>query len=126
MSGQNYKNRGITVEFSNPGDGDEKPKRSERRGKEKSTEKPTRESKRATREKDKEVMKQLKEIKTAKKAAKKEKATKTKPSREERGYTKPRGRKDDWMQFFMQDNDLKGDVPNFDEGGWAKKSKKKK
>ena len=126
LSGQNYKNRGITVEFSNPGDEDEKPKRSERRGKEKSTEKPTRESKRATRDKDKEIMKQLKEIKTAKKAAKKEKATKTKPSREERGYTKPRGRKDDWMQFFMQDNDLKGDVPNFDEGGWAKKSKKKK
>ena len=65
-------------------------------------------------------MKQLQEIKSAKKAAK------NKPSREERGYTKPRGRKDDWMQFFMQDNNLKGDAPDFNEEGWAKKSKKKR
>ena len=61
----------------------------------------------------------LAEIKAAKKAAK------NKPSREERGYTKPRGRKDDWMQFFMQDNNLKGEAPNFNEEGWAKKNKKK-
>ncbi|MDY5814464.1 MAG: DEAD/DEAH box helicase [Bacteroides sp.] len=49
-------------------------------------------------------------------------STKAKPSREERGYTQLRGpkRKDDWMQFF------RGEEPNFDEDGWAKKSKKKK
>ena len=135
LNGQSYKNRGITVEFSNPGEGEEKPKKfegkgssdrkSDKRSKERSSEKPVRDSKRASREKDKEVLKQLKEIKAAKKNAKKEKQAKSKPSREERGYTKPRGRKDDWMQFFMQDSDLKGDIPNFDEGGWAKKSKKK-
>ena len=49
-----------------------------------------------------------------------------KPSREKRGYTKPRGRKDDWKQFFQHDNDLKGPEPDFSEEGWAKLSKKKK
>ena len=49
-----------------------------------------------------------------------------KPSREERGYTKPRGRKDDWKQFFQHDNGLKGPEPDFSEEGWAKPSKKKK
>ena len=51
---------------------------------------------------------------------------KKKPSREERGYTKPRGKKDDWKQFFQHNNDLKGPEPDFDEEGWAKPSKKKK
>ena len=51
--------------------------------------------------------------------------TKTKPSREERGYTKPRGKKDDWKQFFQHDNDLRGPEPDFNEEGWAKPSKKK-
>ena len=51
--------------------------------------------------------------------------TKTKPSREERGYTKPRGKKDDWKQFFQHDNDLRGPEPDSDEEGWAKPSKKK-
>ena len=50
---------------------------------------------------------------------------KTKPSREERGYTKPRGKKDDWKQFFQHDNDLRGPEPDFDEEGWVKPSKKK-
>ena len=52
--------------------------------------------------------------------------TRTKPSREERGYTKPRGRKDDWKQFFRHDNELKGPEPDFSEEGWAKPLKKKK
>lgn len=51
---------------------------------------------------------------------------KSKPSREERGYTKARGRKDDWKQFFQHDNDFKGPEPDFNEEGWAKRSKKKK
>ena len=51
---------------------------------------------------------------------------KNKPSREERGYTKPRGKKDDWKQFFQHDTDLKGVEPDFNEEGWAKRSKSKK
>lgn len=51
---------------------------------------------------------------------------KAKPSREERGYTKPRGRKDDWKQFFQHNDDFKGPEPDFSEEGWAKRSKKKK
>ena len=55
---------------------------------------------------------------------------KTKPSREERGYTAARGpkRKDDWKQFFQHENDrpLKGEIPDFEEEGWAKRSKRKK
>ncbi len=51
---------------------------------------------------------------------------KSKPSREERGYTKARGRKDDWKQFFQHDNDFKGPEPDFNKEGWAKRSKKKK
>lgn len=56
-----------------------------------------------------------------------EKPTKrVKPSREERGYTKPRGKKDDWKQFFQHDYELRGPEPDFSEEGWAKPSKKKK
>jgi len=50
---------------------------------------------------------------------------KSKPSREERGYTKARGRKDDWKQFFQHNNDFKDPEPDFSEEGWAKRSKKK-
>ena len=136
LNGQSYKGRGITVEFSDPGEDAKKSDRkgdsgrkSDRRGGERRSDRDerrsSREDKRSARERDREVVNQLKEIKAAKKAAK-EKAAKAKPSREERGYTKARGRKDDWKQFFMQDNDLKGEVPDFSEEGWAKKSKKKK
>jgi ATP-dependent RNA helicase DeaD len=45
---------------------------------------------------------------------------KHKPSREERGYTKPRGKKDDWKKFFEQPE------PDFSEEGWARRSPKKK
>ena len=63
----------------------------------------------------------------ADKPSKVEKAKK--PSREERGYTSPRGpkKKDDWKQFFQQDNQpLRGEEPDFSEEGWAKRSKRKK
>lgn len=53
-------------------------------------------------------------------------AKRVKPSREERGYTKPRGKKDDWKQFFQHDYELRGPEPDFSEEGWAKPSKKKK
>ncbi len=54
---------------------------------------------------------------------------KAKPSREERGYTEARGpkKKDDWMKFFQHDDrPLRGEMPDFGEDGWAKKSKKRK
>ena len=65
--------------------------------------------------------------KKADKSSKVEKAKK--PSREERGYTSPRGpkKKDDWKQFFQQDiQPLRGEEPDFSEEGWAKRSKRKK
>ena len=52
---------------------------------------------------------------------------KNKPSREERGYTSARGpkKKDDWKQFFNHDDrPLKGDMPDFEEEGWARRKKK--
>lgn len=52
-----------------------------------------------------------------------------KPSRTERGYSNARGpkKKDDWKQFFNNDgnNKLKGEEPNFDEEGWARRKSKK-
>ncbi len=71
-----------------------------------------------------------KKVASEKKADKPSKVEKTKkPSREERGYTSPRGpkKKDDWKQFFQQDNQpLRGEEPDFSEEGWAKRSKRKK
>ena len=59
----------------------------------------------------------------------------TRPSREERGYSEARGpKKDDWKQFFNNDTkgkgksknkSLKGEEPNFDEEGWARRKPKK-
>lgn len=58
---------------------------------------------------------------------------KAKPSREERGYTAPRGKKykkEDWMKFLNPDMsrsyDLKGEEPDFSEDGWARRKPKKK
>lgn len=53
-----------------------------------------------------------------------------KPSREERGYTAPRGKKytkDDWKQFFepQDGGSLKGEEPDFSEEGWARRYPKK-
>ena len=50
---------------------------------------------------------------------------KGKPSREERGYTKARGKKDDWKQFFQGNNDFKDAEPDFSEEGWARRKPKK-
>lgn len=58
----------------------------------------------------------------------------TKPSREERGYTEPRGKqygKEDWKKFFTDDKpkkgkkELRGDEPDFSEEGWARRYPKK-
>lgn len=65
---------------------------------------------------------------SAKKAAPKE----GKPSRAERGYSEDRGPKgqDDWKQFFNNDTGkkkgkkLKGEEPDFNEEGWARRKKK--
>ena len=65
-----------------------------------------------------------KKVAAEKKADKPSKVEKAKkPSREERGYTSPRGpkKKDDWKQFFQQDiQPLRGEEPDFSEEGWAK------
>jgi ATP-dependent RNA helicase DeaD len=71
-------------------------------------------------------------LKKNRKAAQQEEPKKKKPSREERGYTAPRGRKatkEDWMKFFTPEYKewkLKGEEPDFSEEGWAKQTKKKK
>ena len=64
--------------------------------------------------------------KSGKKKGKTEKKT-SKPSREERGYTAARGpkRKDDWKQFFQDDNSSKGENPGCEEEGWARRKRKK-
>lgn len=51
---------------------------------------------------------------------------KTKPSREERGYTEARGpkRKDDWKKFFDKDKPFADEEPDFTEEGWAWRKKK--
>ena len=53
-----------------------------------------------------------------------------KRSREERGYTNKRGpmKKDDWKQFFQQDerNTFRGPEPDFTEEGWARRKPKKR
>ena len=52
-----------------------------------------------------------------------------KSSREERGYTKARGKKDDWRQFFQGGNDnvkFKDEEPDFSEEGRARRRPKKK
>lgn len=71
-----------------------------------------------------------KKVAAEKKADKPSKVEKAKkPSREERGYTSPRGpkKKDDWKLFFQQDiQPLRGEEPDFSEEGWAKRSKRKK
>ena len=52
---------------------------------------------------------------------------KSKSSREERGYTQARGKKDDWRQFFQgNDNGPKDAEPDFSEEGWARRTPKKK
>ena len=71
-----------------------------------------------------------KKVAAEKKADKPSKVEKAKkPSREERGYTSPRGpkKKNDWKQFFQQDiQPLRGEEPDFSEEGWVKRSKRKK
>lgn len=79
-----------------------------------------------------EAMADATETRKAKKA-KKEK--KEKPSREERGYTAPRGKKytkEDWKQFFNDGapiqstaTELVGEEPDFSEEGWARRYPKK-
>lgn len=65
---------------------------------------------------------------SAEKPFKAEKKKSDKPSREERGYTGERGKRDDWKQFFTGEggsSDFKGDEPDFSEEGWARRKPKK-
>lgn len=65
-----------------------------------------------------------------KKSGKKQpEAQSRKLSREERGYSAPRGpkKKDDWKQFFQHDErPLRGEEPDFNEEGWARRVPKNK
>lgn len=72
---------------------------------------------------------------SAGKGGRSEKEGRKKPSREERGYTAPRGKKygkEDWMQFMNPEksmagkNNLVGEEPDFSEEGWARRYPKKK
>lgn len=65
-----------------------------------------------------------------------ERAPRRKPSREERGYTEPRGKKytkEDWMRFMhpekvqpVHSDGLVGEEPDFSEEGWARRRPAKK
>lgn len=63
------------------------------------------------------------------KSSAKKNGKESKPSRAERGYSEARGpkKKDDWRQFFSNDNNdrLKGEEPDFNEEGWARRKTKK-
>ena len=83
---------------------------------------------------DEPQQKDNKPIRKEKPASKPHQEKRGKPSREERGYTAPRGKKyykkEDWMKFLNPDkpkkNELKGEVPDFSEEGWARRKPKKK
>ena len=83
---------------------------------------------------DEPQQKDNKPIRKEKPASKSHQEKLGKPSREERGYTAPRGKKyykkEDWMKFLNPDkpkkNELKGEVPDFSEEGWARRKPKKK
>ena len=63
------------------------------------------------------------------KGKKQQRKAEGKPSREERGYTAPRGKKtkDDWKKFFTPEyKELAGEEPDFSEEGWARRYPKKK
>ena len=71
-------------------------------------------------------------VRREKPAAPQQREKQAKPSREERGYTEPRGKKyqkEDWMKFLHPDEptkkrkkfELKGEIPDFSEDGWARR-----
>lgn len=97
--------RKVVVEVAGEESGDDAPKRTPSKGR-----RADRETRPAGREK----------------AAKGKDKGKTKPSREERGYTAARGpkKKDDWKKFFDKDQPFRDDEPDFSEEGWAWRKKK--
>jgi len=107
MTGANFKGRKVTVELTNDKEAASKPARVRKPSEHHERKYQEQEGGRRGRQR------------TSDKPAKPAKETKS---------SKSRGRKDDWKQFFIHDNDgLKGEMPNFlNEEGWQKKSKKKK
>lgn len=59
---------------------------------------------------------------------KKSKRSAANSSKRSAGEFKESGKKDDWRQFFRNDNDVKliGDEPDFSEEGWARRKPRKK
>lgn len=123
FSNVQVKGRRVSVEVSTSEPrGEEKESRGKRRG---HTERAS-EGRRDRR--DRKAEQRTESRKPAREARTEEK--KRKPSREERGYTSPRGKKytkDDWKQFFEPDGggDLRGEEPDFSEEGWARRYPKK-
>ncbi len=105
MTGANYHGRKVTVELTN-----ESEEAASKKGKSRKSSASYPERKRQEQDGGRRGRQR-----NPKKPAKEKKA---KPSREERGYTKARGRKDDWRQFFIHD-DASADV-------WEKDKKGKK
>ncbi len=105
MTGANYHGRKVTVELTN-----ESEEAASKKGKSRKSNASYPERKRQEQDGGRRGRQR-----NPKKPAKEKKA---KPSREERGYTKARGRKDDWRQFFIHD-DASADV-------WEKDKKGKK
>lgn len=143
LSGRTYKGRQVSVELSNePSDSPESPKRKgsnegkNRKGHEERGHRRDENRRNGRKQEDRAPWADARPAKKKEKTASAKRKNKEseepapkkkKPSREERGYTKPRGRKDDWKQFFIHDNDgLVGEEPDFSEPGWQKKKKKKK
>ena len=118
--------RKVVVEMADEGDAPEKSSRSVNNKRQQSSKK-----EKKTGRKDQNFIDEDPFEKFQKKSKKKQQEVQggRKLSREERGYTTPRGpkKKDDWKQFFQHDDrPLRGEEPNFAEEGWARRMPKKK
>ncbi|MBQ8673007.1 MAG: DEAD/DEAH box helicase [Bacteroides sp.] len=129
LSRAKWNGRKVSVEISGEGNSDEKGRKSKKEYRKDAFKPAATEGRRATSAEKprKKTAAEIRPFAPAEESGTRfAKEKKQKPSREERGYTKPRGRKDDWKQFFQHDDDFRGPAPDFNEEGWAKPMKKKK
>ncbi len=118
--GVTVKGRSVVCDVSTEDSAQQKPQRSEGR--------------KAPRSRNEEGRKEKPIVREQKRQEAPRREKRDRPSREERGYTEPRGRKfkkEDWMKFLHPDepsrkNILKGEIPDFSEEGWARRKPKKK
>ncbi len=137
LNGVRVHGRKITVEVADAnGDGSQEQRADKAHGSSRSKgEKPRREEGKRDRKERREERPTKRGKRDAKpweeKAPKAKREKREKPSREERGYTEPRGRqykKEDWMKFLHpeKNTELQGPEPDFSEEGWARRYPKKK